>query len=344
MELRSQISQRKNQPRSYYVEAGIIFLLSIFAPTASYSQDPESARLAVQAAREQEIQVLLEEGTALWRAKRGQEALERFEQALRLDSKNAEAHFSMGVIEESQGNYTEAESSYRQANHYAPDVPDYAKAVQDISKKLQSNKGQNVNSADKRRLTEEAAAAFKRGEYYSALDLYKQLDGKFPNQAATKHNIGTVYLLLKDHYNALEYFKQANKLDPKEARYSKAYKDLAAEIKSHSKEMKTESTAPLQVAPIARPTPPAQAKADILSQYGIVSGRSTNGEGVLMDRLMIGSRIAQAGLVPGDYIRAVEGTEINNVNQLRQVFLQYQPSQKLQMMIMHEGNLNVVMF
>lgn len=352
---------------------------------SSQEDDIQRARLSVQAAREQEIRNLVMEGTELWRTRRGQEALERFEQALRLDPSNAEAHFSMGIIEESSGNYIEAASSYQQAAKYAPEVEEYSKAVNDIEKKVQLKQKQVGQSGNIRQLTENANAAFQRKEYISALDLYKQLDGQAPNQARTKYNIGTLYLLLKDHDNALDYYKQAYKLEPSNPRYAKTYKDLSNEIKQVNKESqeiaqenqrgaipikvkekgkKQNQRRMLQVAPMARPVsgqgfgsgqilgqsqpiPPSvpQRQAPIqdpASQAGLFG--SSTGDGLLINRVAPGSRAARAGLMPGDYVRALEGTEVMDIRQLTQVLLQYPPTQGLQMMIMRNGNLNVIMF
>lgn len=373
--------------------------------TSPYANNEDSARLAVQAAREQEIKDLLAEGTNLWRAKRGPDALERFEQALRLDSQNAEAHFSMGIIQESSGNYVAAANCYKRAAECAPNVVDYKKAAFDIEKKLQTRPQQTNNSPDRRRLLENATMAFKRGEYASAMDLYKQLDEKYPEQASTKYSLGTIYLMLKDHYNALDYYKQAHKLEPSEPRYAKAYKELSAEIKKNQNENKidnAEQNNPKQklntakrtysdpgqqrqvagfqtsaVAPVARniagsgfgtpgqipinnsmpragspvagqnsyPAPMTSRqpqRQDPLSQCGI-SGKSTR-DGVIVNGIVIGSRAASSGLIPGDYIRALEGNEITDTDQLNQVLMQYQPSQKLQMMIIRNGDISVINF
>ncbi|MBY0550708.1 MAG: tetratricopeptide repeat protein, partial [Candidatus Obscuribacterales bacterium] len=191
----------------------------------------ERARIAAQAAREQEIKGLLSEAANHWRAKKGPEALERFEQVLRLDPQNSEAQFSMGVIEESRGKLNQALGRYEQAAKIDPDNPDFSEAIAAIQKKIKSGGAPPGPQGDAKRLRDSATLAFKSGEYFSALDLYKQLDEKVPNQALTKYNIGSIYLMLKDHYNALDYYQQAHKLDGSDERFTKAYNDLAAEMK-----------------------------------------------------------------------------------------------------------------
>jgi Tetratricopeptide repeat. len=56
--------------------------------------------------------------------------------------------------------------------------------------------------------SQDALAAYNRGEYLSALDSYKQIDEKFPNQAINKYNIGSVYLIMKQPEMALPYYKK----------------------------------------------------------------------------------------------------------------------------------------
>lgn len=188
----------------------------------------ERQRIAVQAAREQEMHDLLQEGAKLWRARQGPEAVERFEQVLRLDPQNPDAHFSIGVIKEAQGKLKEARDHYVLAAQKNPDNHDYDDAIAAVNRKLQAAP-QDPNRA----LLEKANAAFKRGEYISAVNLYKEAEEKNPKQASVKYSLGATYLMMKDHFNALEYFKLAQQLEPNNEKYTKSYNDLSAEIAKH---------------------------------------------------------------------------------------------------------------
>lgn len=192
--------------------------------------DFDRARENIIQAREQEIQQLLAEGVDLWRQKRAQEATQRFEQVLRLDSNNAEAHFSLGIIEESTGNLVEALSSYQQAAASQPQVREYAEAAKTVEKKLATKQVAMGQQQALRMLAESASAAFKQQNYVRALELYKTLDSQSPNQALVKYNIGTLYLMMKDQTNALKYYHQAVKLKPSEERYQKAYSELKEQV------------------------------------------------------------------------------------------------------------------
>jgi tetratricopeptide (TPR) repeat protein len=206
------------------------------SPAKKQEEDMERARLSIQAARDEEIAQLLAAGVELYRKKRGMEAQSKFEQVLRLDPNNAQAHFNLGIIEETMGNFVEALGSYKAAARREPDNPEYTEAVAAIEKKAAAQANSLGKRADLRALAEQANAAWKRGEYLSALDLYMQLDQKEPNRALVKYNIGSIYLMLKEAENALQYYEQAAKLGPGEEKYQKAYSELARDLKKVQKE------------------------------------------------------------------------------------------------------------
>jgi predicted Zn-dependent protease len=190
----------------------------------------ERARVSVQAAKEEEISRLMADGVNLWRAKRGREALQRFEQVVKLDPDNAEAHYSAGIVYESTGNFIEAMADYKKAADVRPDNSEYIDAVHAVQKKMANKPPVDPKQAEMSQLAVDAAAAYKRGEFLSAIDLYKQLDAKAPNQALVKYNLGTLYLQVKDPFTALDYYKTAVQLNPKDARYVQHYKELKANV------------------------------------------------------------------------------------------------------------------
>ena len=196
------------------------------------NDDPEAIkdrqRIAVQAAREQEMRDLLQEGARLWRSRQGQPAVEKFDQVLRLDPQNPDAHFSIGVIQESLGKLKDAKAHYLAAAQSNPDNRDYQDAVNAVNKRLQAGPS-DPNKA----LTLKANEAFKRGEYISAVNLYKQLEEKEPKSASVKFSLGTTFLMMKDPFNALENFKVAHQLEPNNPKYASAFNDLTAEMAKH---------------------------------------------------------------------------------------------------------------
>lgn len=197
-----------------------------------YAQEDaqEAARRRARQAKEEEVSQLQAEAVELWKARRGQEALDKFEQVLRLAPDYAEAHFSLGVIYEAKQDYVEALASYKRALELSPQRKDYREAVALLDKKAKTQEVDQGQKAELKALAGQASAAYQRGEYQSALELYKDLDKRAPKEALVKFNIGTIYLALKNPVDALDYFKQALKLKPDEPRYQDAVQRLGANL------------------------------------------------------------------------------------------------------------------
>jgi tetratricopeptide (TPR) repeat protein len=190
----------------------------------------DRAKVAVMAAREEQTNKLLETGVGLWRAKRGTEALQYFEQALKVDPHNANALYYAGIVYESKKSYAEALGAYRKASNEDPGNHEYNDAVIAVQKLMNSRPAVDPKQAEISKLASEAGDAYKRGEYLSALDLYKQLDQKAPNQPLVKYNLGTLYLHAGQFQPALEYFEMAVRLRPTDQKFQQAYQQLKANV------------------------------------------------------------------------------------------------------------------
>lgn len=294
-------------------------------------QDPEDAmyqaKMAVMAAREEEVRRLLSAGVELWKAKRGNEAIEKFEQVIRLDPHNAESHFSMGIIYEAGGNYAQALGSYQKAFDARPDNKEYKAAIAEVEKKAAQQEKFEGQSGELKLLAEDAAAAFKRKEYISALDLYKQLDAKIPPTAQIKYNIGTIYLMTSNQESALDYYRQAKKLRPQDPKYTQAVQQLEANLKrDQSERKKAEKTAVTawnqqqpQSSKSKGPAPKENTRKgqEFLNSLGII-GRSSK-DGVVITTIGIASRAAKVGLLQGDVIKACNGTIIKGTDELNDI-------------------------
>lgn len=209
-------------------------------------------------ARDTEIRNLLAEGVSLWRNKNLQEAIEKFEQVIRLDANNAEAYFSMGVVSESRGDLKKAIAYYSKAQELDPKKKEYKQASALINKRIAT--AEPELDKESQELLDDANDAFKNKEYLSALDLFKRLDAKNPKVAAYKYNIGTLYLLVKNPFQALEYYKQALKLKPDEPKYQNAYQRVLAMNKANGN---INDSLPQQ----QRPSQPQQVQKPILSGW-----------------------------------------------------------------------------
>ncbi len=196
----------------------------------------DRARQRAMAARDEEVNQMFSDAVRLWKERKGNEALEKFEQVVRLAPDNAEAHFSLGVIYEAQRNFTEALGSYKKAADIDPNKREYKEAVTLVEKKAVVKEQDDGKKLELRMLAENASGAYRRGEFISALDLYKQLDRKAPNQALVKYNIATIYLAMKSPVQALDFFRQARKLKPEEPNYQKAVAQLEGNLQTEENE------------------------------------------------------------------------------------------------------------
>ena len=326
----------------------------------------EKAKLAVMAAKEAELQRLLAEGVELWRNRQASLATEKFEQVIRLDPNNSEAHFSMGIIYEAAGNYAEALSSYKKASASRPDNKDYKNAIADVEKKAHSKEKVQGLSGELKMLAEDAAAAFKRNEYMTALDLYKQFEAKAPPQAHIKYNIGTIYLMMKNYQMALEYYKQAKKLKSSEPKYVQAVQQLEANMKKDAAERKQaekSSQAAYEEQEKRRnpggnagnrgnsgnsnkfaqlgSQPSATKGQEFMNGVGLI-GKSSR-DGVVIVAVGIASRATRAGIMQGDLIKAVDGVIVKSTGDLNKA-IESKLNQQMQLTVQRGNQMGQVRF
>ncbi|MBS1993176.1 MAG: tetratricopeptide repeat protein [Cyanobacteria bacterium SZAS LIN-3] len=314
----------------------------------------EQMRQRAIAAKEEEVTQLLGEAVSLYKAQRGPEAMDKFQQVVRLAPDNAEAHFSIGVIYEAQRRYSDALKSYQRAAELNPDKRDYKEAVAIVQKKaLVEN---DPVKAELKALAQQASEAYSLGEFQSALGLYKELDQKAPKQALVKYNIGTIYLALKNPVQALEYFQDAHKLKPEEPRFKEACEKLQSNLKHQQAERQAaeggwqnpgktvisfvnagnnggagggnNSSGGGKMTPLA-------------TSYGLMLRH--NREGVEITTIGIGSRAAQCGLLKGDLIKAVDGVVVESTDQINQIFAA-KPNAKFQLLVQRGTKIGQIVF
>jgi tetratricopeptide (TPR) repeat protein len=292
----------------------------------------DRARVAVQAAKEEEITQLLSEGVELWRNRRAEEATQRFEQVVRLDPNNSQAHFSLGIIEESQGNYVEALASYKKACQTNPKNKDYRDALAAAEKKASTKEVSIEKRSEISKLAESATAAFRRGEYLSALDLYKTLDQKAPHQALVKYNIGSIYLVMKQPEKALEYYKEAHKLNPGEPRYAQAFEQLQTAVHTDESARQQEYSQFKQQSRfnVVKPTS-APLSESAMASFGILG--KGHGDGVMVTTVGMASKALHAGLQQGDIIKAVDGTVVTSTRELNDALSRKAPGQPVMLVV-----------
>jgi tetratricopeptide (TPR) repeat protein len=210
----------------------------------------QRAQVAVQAASEVEAKKLVEQGVVAWRAGKKADAQLLLEQAVATNPQDADAQYSLGIIEEANGSLFEALSSYNQALELRPDNLEYKNSIAEIEKKIQLAN----NPEQLKLLGDHAASLYKSGQYEKALAVYKQLDAALGGNALSKYNLGMIMYALKEPKKALDYFNKAHQFEPMNERYSKAViameKVLSGDVQKPA--TKTSSQASKQPARVAR--------------------------------------------------------------------------------------------
>jgi tetratricopeptide (TPR) repeat protein len=245
-----------------------------------------------------------------------------------------------------------------------PEKRDYKDAVAIAQKKARNDDSNDPRKAELKAMAEEAAQAYSRGEYLSAMDLYKQLDEKEPNQAKVKGNIGTIYLALKNQVMALEYFQQARKLKPDEPSYRQTCEQLEANLK-HVEEARMASERAWQnpgkttINLVPNNNGGGNNTGDggdnindngnrtnakmppLATSYGLLLKHK--GDGVEITTVGIGSRAARCGLLKGDLIKAVDGVVVESPDQLNQIFAS-RPNVQFQLLIQRGNKIGQIVF
>ena len=292
-------------------------------PNNDDGTDMQNRQVQVMAARANQVNTLLSQAVSLYRQKQFKEAIDLFEQVIRLDPQNAPAHFSLGIALEANGEADEAASEYSQAATIDPENKDYQQATQNLKNKQERESKTKIEDSKWQALASQAADALKNGQFDQALVMYKQLVEKDPHQPLYQYNLGTIYLMLKQPNEALPHYKTAHKLEPTNTVYEQSLLKLEQSLKE-VKEAKEK---------IAKQNSPK--KIDLYANFGL-EVRSSN-LGVMVKKLKPRWRAAQAGLYPEDIIKTVDGTMVNSVSQLEQLLGNKPIGQRFQMAIVRRG-------
>jgi len=353
---------------------------AVAPPSQTPSEDPEEARerqrLAALSARDEEVAKMLQEGVNLWHQKNGPAAIAKFRQVVRLDPQNAQGFYSLGVALEAKSDFDEAARCYHKAAELEPENKDFAQAIKALDKKSVVQKQVDSKDAEVRQLAQDAAKEFQSGQYVSAIDLYKQLDEKKPHDALTKYNLATIYLKINQPVTALNYFKQAAKLDPKEPRFKAAADQLEANINRDEQERQSAEQAwqkrnpaspqgqggnfggqnQMTSAPPSGTNEKSEKKkaekqksdktptfeSDPLVFYGLHAKGGK--EGIKVLEVTPASRAAQVGLKADDVIVAVDGAVVNNLNKMKETILHKGQGQRFQFTVERNQRVGQILF
>lgn len=190
----------------------------------------QRASVDVKAAKDLEIEDMLKQAVAFYRAKQSQLAIDKFDEVLQMDPNNAQANYSLGIIEEARGSLVEALSNYRLAAQANPDNADYQRSISAVKDKLTKIAQMDPKQMQIRQLAVQGTESYKNGDYLTALKVYQQLDQLSPNQPLVIYNIGTIYFALHQMPMALQCYTKACQLKPNEQLYVQARDKLQASL------------------------------------------------------------------------------------------------------------------
>lgn len=187
---------------------------------------------------EPDINDLFDKAIALSNQKRDSEAQKVFQQILKLDPKNADAYFNLGVIAEREEKLEQALRYYNQALHFNPKDSDLKQAIKEITDKQTKQKQQALLLKEQQETGqileagEKAKKAFHEGRYDEAAKYLQLLSATAPNQSKILFALGQSLRALKNYEWAAYYLKRAIYLDPENEPYRKSLAELDQELES----------------------------------------------------------------------------------------------------------------
>jgi tetratricopeptide (TPR) repeat protein len=174
-----------------------------------------------------------------------------FKQVLYADRENPDANFNLGAIEEGKGNLNDALRYYKAAQKASPNDPDINNAVTTMQAKLGTSDtaylpppADNRNAAPRwqapsqappldpakrselKQRVQQAAAAFKRGEYDSSISILEDVSRQAPNESDVQYALAQSYKAKGRYMDARSALNNAIGLSPDNQMYQDARRDL----------------------------------------------------------------------------------------------------------------------
>ncbi len=156
-----------------------------------------------------------------------------FKQVLSIDSNNADANFNLGAMAEDRGDLNGALRYYQSAARVNPNDSDIHDAVASVQDKLrqqqvaQQTTQQLQQKQQMRNVAQDAAAAYKAGNYDKAIAALQQIARQDPNDANVQFGLAQAYRGKGDNAKAREYLNRAISLAPDNDLYRATMEDLS---------------------------------------------------------------------------------------------------------------------
>ena len=191
---------------------------------------------------ESTIRALNLQGILLSENKKFDEAIEKYEQAAKLNSTDAWIYYNWGVTLANKGDYAEAAEKYEQAAKLNPtdariyhnwgavldNTGDYAEAAEKYEQAAKLNPkyvGTYYNWG---------AVLLRTGDYAGAAEKYEQAAELRPKDVRMYRNWGTALYYAGDYAGAAEKYEQAAKLNPTDARIYRYWGEALANTGDHA--------------------------------------------------------------------------------------------------------------
>lgn len=259
-------------------------------------------------------QANLERATALYSQGNLSEAEKLFKQVAAADSSNVDAVYNLGVIAEDKHDYRSALEYYKKAMKLNPGDNDLAEAVRNMTQKIATAPAQapaptrlaSANSAPKApvasapkanlsNLVNEAAGAYKSGDYKNAIDKLNRVAKEAPQDASVQFALGQAYKANGETNMAQSAFQKASALEPNNSNYRTAFLDSAKSEKFASNSNSNPAPAVADSAPAGQLTPFQPVNTGSVSKnYGYGYGSNYTSTSTRIKRAAVASAMGAA--------------------------------------------------
>lgn len=176
-----------------------------------------------EAQRSYEITKHINAGVDLQVRKDFDRAISEYMEAIKGDPNNIDVWINLGSCLQQKGDYERAIKAYQRALVLKPNNEEAKTGLKACEEELAATRLSNI--------TKQAEDLYRQGRYPEALNLYRQIAQKTPNDAGLHFNMAACLQNMKDIDAAIAEYKLAASLDKKNAEYAKSL-DVALGIKA----------------------------------------------------------------------------------------------------------------
>lgn len=171
-----------------------------------------------------------------------------FRQVLQVDPRNPDAHFSLGAMAESRGDFEGADQHYRDALKASPNDGEIAQAIAALENKMRDQKlaqqkrdqeqaqvaEQERERAQLKHLSDDAAAAYRNGKYDLAIQNLEQVMQQVPNDPDVHYALAQAYRGKGDIGRARFHIGQSVSIDPNNSMYRQVQSSIEQEANARN--------------------------------------------------------------------------------------------------------------